>query len=173
MKKNFFITGPPGVGKTTLIRELAGRLKDRHPAGFYTAEIREKGVRQGFELISLEGRRSLLSHVQIKSAQKVSKYGVDVPGFEAFLDGLSLLERKVGVIIIDEIGKMECFSRRFKELAVEALNSDQPVIATIAAKGDAYIERLKKRADVRLFQVTRSNRDELVDKILAELESQR
>ena len=60
MKKNILITGLPGIGKTTLIRRLYEELKDTHPVGFYTGEIRENGVRKGFELISLDGRRGLL-----------------------------------------------------------------------------------------------------------------
>lgn len=55
--KNILITGMPGVGKTTLIKRLSEELKDYHPVGFYTAEIREEGVRKGFELIGLDGRR--------------------------------------------------------------------------------------------------------------------
>ena len=62
IKKNFLITGLPGVGKTTLIKKLSEKLKHLHPAGFYTEEIREAGQRKGFELISLDGKRGLLSH---------------------------------------------------------------------------------------------------------------
>jgi Cdc6-like AAA superfamily ATPase len=58
IKKNLLITGLPGVGKTTLIRKLSEELKDLHPAGFYTQEIREEGVRKGFELISLDGEHT-------------------------------------------------------------------------------------------------------------------
>ena len=57
VKKNILITGLPGTGKTTLIRRLSENLKDNHPAGFYTGEIGEKGVRQGFELTSLDGKK--------------------------------------------------------------------------------------------------------------------
>ncbi len=57
VKKNLLVTGLPGVGKTTLIKKLSEALKDFHPVGFYTEEIRERGERKGFELISLEGKK--------------------------------------------------------------------------------------------------------------------
>ena len=55
--KKILITAPPGIGKTTLSKKLEWELADLHPAGFYTEEIRENGIRKGFELISLSGRR--------------------------------------------------------------------------------------------------------------------
>jgi len=82
IKKNLLITGLPGVGKTTLIKKLSEALKGFHPIGFYTEEIREEGVRGGFELIDLDGRRGLLSHRDIRSPYKVGQYRVDIKGFE-------------------------------------------------------------------------------------------
>ena len=110
-QKNVLITGLPGVGKTTAVISLANALKDLHPAGFYTSEIREGGLRQGFELIGLDGRKSILSHVNIHSPHRVSRYGVDIKGFDAFLNTLKFGNRETGLIIIDEIGTMECYSR--------------------------------------------------------------
>jgi nucleoside-triphosphatase len=169
--KNILITGIPGIGKTTLIRKLSEELKDLHSVGFYTAEIREKGVRKGFELISLDGRRGILSHTDIKSHYRVSKYGVDVKGFEDFLESIPFLDPKTALIIIDEIGKMECFSDKFKRLLKEILDSDKLVIATIATKGDGLITEIKKRDDVRLFEMTHGNRNTLLSEILKEVMS--
>ncbi len=78
IKGNILITGIPGVGKTTLIKKLADALKNFHPAGFYTEEIREDGIRKGFALIGCDGRREVLSHTDIKSPYRVGKYKVDL-----------------------------------------------------------------------------------------------
>ena len=88
-KKNLLITGLPGVGKTTLIKKLSEALKSLHPVGFYTEEIRERGERKGFEIISLEGKKGLLSHKEIRSPYKVGQYKVDIKGFEDFIDSIS------------------------------------------------------------------------------------
>lgn len=165
-KKNILITGIPGIGKTTLIRKLSEELKDFHPVGFYTAEIRERGIRKGFELISLDGRKGLLSHGEIKSLFRVSKYKVDIEGFENFLGTLLFLDPQTGLIIIDEIGKMECLSGKFNKRIQEILDSQKLVIATIALRGGGLIAEVKKRDDVKLFEVVQSNRDTLVSEIL-------
>jgi nucleoside-triphosphatase len=167
---NILITGLPGVGKTTLIKNIVEALKDLHPVGFYTEEIREEGTRKGFELISLDGRRGLLSHTDIQGPHRVGKYKVDVKGFEAFLGSIPLLTPSTRLVIIDEIGKMECFSERFKECLIECLNSEKWVIATIALKGSGIIEEIKKRKDVKLFEITQGNRNSLLPDILSEVE---
>jgi nucleoside-triphosphatase len=167
---NILITGLPGVGKTTLIKNIVEALKDLRPVGFYTAEIREGGIRKGFELISLDGRKGLFSHTDIQSPHRVGKYKVDVKGFEAFLGSIPLLKPSTRLVIIDEIGKMECFSERFKECLIECLNSEKWVIATIALKGSGIIEEIKKRKDVKLFEITQGNRNSLLPDILSEVE---
>ena len=81
------LTGLPGVGKTTLVRRVVDSLPDLHPAGFYTAEIRERGQRRGFRAVGMDGSEGLLAHVEIPGVHRVGRYGVDVEGFERFLDG--------------------------------------------------------------------------------------
>jgi len=167
--KNLLITGLPGMGKTTLIRKLYEALKDFHPVGFYTTEIREKGMRKGFELVNLEGKKGVLSHVDIKSRYRVGRYKVDVSGFEDFLDGITFLDPSSALIMIDEIGKMECLSTQFDRMMKEVLDSEKRVIATIALKGGGLIAEVKQRRDVKLFEITPSNRDILFSEILEEI----
>ena len=169
MKKNLLVTGLPGVGKTTLIKKLAEALKSLHPAGFYTEEMREGGERKGFELVSLEGKKELLSHKGIQSAYRVGQYKVDIKGFQDFLDSISFFSPLARLIIIDEIGKMECLCDRFIKLLGEILDSEKWVIATIALKGTGSTEKIKKRQDIRLFEITQKNRDALVSEILKEV----
>jgi nucleoside-triphosphatase len=166
MPNNVLITGVPGVGKTTLVKKICVALKERHPVGFYTAEIRKEGVRKGFELVDLDSRRAILSHVEINSTCCVGKYGVDVAGFDAFLDSIPFFATETDLIVIDEIGKMECFSSRFGSVLERVLNSETLVIATIAIKGSGIIAEAKDRKDVKLFQITRKNRDSILQEIV-------
>jgi nucleoside-triphosphatase len=168
---HLFITGLPGVGKTTLIRELVTRLAEFGPAGFYTEEIRnEQGIREGFRLVTLCGSQRVLSHVQQPGPYRVSRYGVDVAGFERLLEELDLRRLPAPLIVIDEIGKMECFSRRFVDVVTLLLDGPKTLVATIALKGEGFIRQVKQRPDCRLVTVTRENRDRLPDELASELQ---
>jgi len=167
---NILITGVPGVGKTTLITRLCDALKESTVAGFFTIEIREEGMRKGFKLIGLDGREALLSHVEIRSRFRVGKYGVDVRGFEEFLDAIDLEGSSAAIIVIDEIGKMECYSAKFRQLIGCLQDSRKIVIATIAIKGDGFISQIKQRPDAQLFEMTSGNRDSLVSDVMGQVE---
>jgi nucleoside-triphosphatase len=169
-KKHILITGHPGVGKTTLIRGLTGHIKYRNPVGFYTAEIRQGGIRKGFELIGLTGNRGLLAHTDVRSSYRVGRYGVDVAGFESFLDSLALLDPLSQIIIVDEIGRMECFAEKFRKIIRDILISDKLLVATVALKGSGLIAEIKKRKDILLFEITMNNRDSLITDILKVIE---
>ena len=172
MASHILITGLPGVGKTTLIRELTKCLTEFNPAGFYTEEIRnEQGIREGFRLVTLCGSQLVLSHVSHPGPNRVSRYGIDVQGFERLLEELDLRHSPAPLIIIDEIGKMECFSRRFIDDVTALLNSSKRLIATIALKGEGFIRQVKQRPDCRLVTVTRENRDRLASDLVAEVQS--
>ena len=169
IKKNLLIAGLPGVGKTTLIKKLSEALKDFHPVGFYTEEIREGGEREGFKLISLDGKKGLLSHKDLRSPNIVGRYKVDIKSFEDFLDSIPFFNPLTHLIIIDEVGKMECLSDQFKRLLKEILDSGKWVIATIALKGSGLIAEVKERKDVQLFEITKGNRESLFSEILKEV----
>ena len=62
-------------------------------------------------------------------------------------------------MVVDEIGKMECFSRLFKETLLEVLSSANLVIGSVAIKGDRFIQSIKKRDDVSLVSITEKTRD--------------
>lgn len=165
-KKNIFLTGLPGSGKTTVITGLAGLLGDR-ASGFYTAEIRRKGRREGFEVVTLSGKRAVLAHVNFVSSLRVGRYGVDPESLREAVSELKLdLTRKEPkCLLIDEIGKMELFNPEFREAVLAALNSSFPVVATILAKPHPFCDALKRRRDVRLIEVNRANREKLPEEL--------
>jgi nucleoside-triphosphatase len=160
------ITGRPGTGKTTFVRRVLEHLQPVNAVGFFTTEIRSRGKRLGFELRSLKGERRILAHVDIESAARVGKYGVDTDGFEEFLAGLDLSGTGVELVVIDEIGKMELLSRRFQNRIVDLLNSDTPLLATIALQGGGLIQGIKERENVFVVEITPHNRDRLLYEIL-------
>lgn len=165
MKRHLLVTGLPGTGKTTLLVRLARFFAEIHPAGFYTEEIREGGERKGFGLTGLDGTQGMLSHVDFRGAHRVGRYGVDLAGFEAFLERLDLPSSPSPIVFIDEIGRMECLSPRFRELVRELLDSGKTVVATIARKGEGMIAEVKERTDCELVEVTPANRERLAEEL--------
>ncbi|XP_019062720.2 cancer-related nucleoside-triphosphatase isoform X5 [Fukomys damarensis] len=89
MARHVFLTGPPGVGKTTLIRKASELLQSSGVPvdGFYTEEVRQGGRRTGFDVVTLSGARGPLSRVGSepqpgKRDYRVGQYVVDLTSFE-------------------------------------------------------------------------------------------
>jgi nucleoside-triphosphatase len=162
-RKTILLSGRPGVGKTPVIKRLADLLSNRAIAGFCTGEIREAGQRRGFGATTFSGGSGVLAHVGLKSRQRVGRYGVDVAAFEQLV--LPELSQPCDLMLIDEIGKMECFSTRFVEVVRGLLDGPTPVIATIAASGAGFIAEVKRRPDVEIWQVTREGREEMPQRL--------
>ncbi len=162
------LTGRPGCGKTTVIEKTVGRL-GRIAGGFSTREIRVKGRRVGFLVTDLHtGKEGVLAHVNRKGPPRVSKYGVDLSEFERIgVEALHDALRRDGCIVIDEIGKMELFSQAFQHAVTGVIDSDHPVLGTIASFRHPFLSTLRRRDDVEIIEVTTSNRDGLPDQLLA------
>jgi nucleoside-triphosphatase len=159
MKKNIFLTGAPSSGKTTVIKKVIEGLSV--PAnGFYTEEERIEGRRVGFRMSTLDGKTGYLAHQDIESPFHIRRYGVSIENIEN-IAAPSIAPSEKNIIILDEIGKMECFSEVFKKAAASALDSPNIVIGTITFGGSDFILEVKKREDVEITEVTSENRNEL------------
>jgi len=170
-KREILLTGMPGIGKTTIIRKLAAALGAGNVRGFFTEEVRVAGRRRGFRVVTLDGREGRLADVDFRSPHRVSKYGVDVAGFESLaLPVLAGAERDpTAIFLIDEIGKMECFSDAFVRATRELFDRGSTVVATVARRGGGFIAEMKHRPDVEILEVTRANRDTLHTQIVDRL----
>ena len=157
MRKNILLTGRPGVGKTTVIRRVVEQLEDWKACGFYTQELRQSGRRIGFRVVALDGREGRLAEVGLGSPHSVGRYGVDVESFECVALP-ALIIPQADLIVIDEIGKMECFSPAFQQAARRALDGPVPVLGTIGQGGGPFMRSVRRRRDVQLMEVTRANR---------------
>jgi len=170
-KQAYFLSGRPGSGKTTVIKEVLS-LDGRSAGGFYTEEIRVKGVREGFRIITLEGDSAILAHVGISSPYSIGRYGVDIGSIEdVAIPALREAISKKDILIIDEVGKMELLSPSFESAVVEVLESGKKVMGTIMLGSHPWVDRLKERPEVGIALVTRFNHAEVIDKVMDWLKS--
>jgi nucleoside-triphosphatase len=168
--RNLLVTGKPGVGKTTLIEGVVEKLRGSlRLAGFTTTELRDRdGERVGFAIVTVGGERGELARVGFPGKARVGRYGVNVEEFER-LALPEIRRRDAELIVIDEIGKMECASGRFRRAVEDALDRPVDVLATIGISHLPFFEALRARPDIELLTLTERNRDRLVDEVCARL----
>jgi len=162
---SLLLTGRSGIGKTTVLRAAAQKLARLHLVGFYTEEIRENRERLGFRLVTFAGEHAIIAHVRLPPP-RVSKYGVDVATVDRFAAELAHARAPSAVYLIDEIGKMECMSEAFVDGVRRLLENRRTLVATVAQRGGGFIDEVKRRRDVELWQVTPTTRDTLPDRIV-------
>lgn len=156
------ITGAPGTGKTTIIKRLSESISLKK--GFYTEEVRERGARVGFDVITFDGKRWPLSRMGPK-APRVGRYHVFVQEFE---DGLkSLFENDINpyfFYLIDEVGGMELLSKKFTSFIRLLFESKCNIIATSGKIKNEVVVHVKRKSDC-VLEVSRSNRNQMFEQI--------
>jgi nucleoside-triphosphatase len=168
------LEGRPGVGKTTIALRLIEILQaDGLPVtGFVTREVRgEGGRRLGFEIETVDGRHGLLAHVDLRGGPRVGRYGVALEDLERLC--VPLLEHADGgsIVVVDELGKMELASARFRDAVTGVLARPLPLVATVHAFAHPFTDALKRHASVTTVPVTRGNRDALAPELAARVGS--
>ena len=165
------LTGRPGCGKTTLIKRVVNNLPQR-AGGFYTEEIRDRGTRVGFKIVTLDGDEVVFAHVALKTSERVGKYRLDRSALEAV--GVKAIREAVQaqrLVVIDEIGPMEIRSAIFRDAVNKALDSEVPVLATIFGRSLPFTDAIKSRPDVTLIEVRPDNRERLVSKLSGRIQA--
>ena len=173
MSVNIFLTGKPGIGKTTIIQKFIRRYP-LSAGGFFTCEIREHGVRVGFTIEAIrswihedhdgsgEKYHAVMAHINSLSTYRVGRYGVNISAIEKV--GITALRegmKRAKIIIIDEIGRMEMYSTLFQKEVKNVLDCPLPVLGVIQMKRNPFLDSIRKRDDVTVIQVTLDNRDAL------------
>eukprot|EP01063_Lacrimia_lanifica_P014722 TRINITY_DN21285_c0_g1_i1.p1 TRINITY_DN21285_c0_g1~~TRINITY_DN21285_c0_g1_i1.p1 ORF type:complete len:216 (+),score=70.18 TRINITY_DN21285_c0_g1_i1:50-649(+) len=183
------ITGVPGVGKTTLfkqlLKEVSGKVGSSSVRGFYVDEERPSGGggRVGFNLVTIpDGRTARLARLAKDDPNpalpKVGRWCVYVNDLEhtalpvvsevahaASQDGAPL-----SVLMVDEIGKMELLSAEFRTLLGRLLARPPPnlyIICIIALKGQGLVGEAKRLPNVDVVEVTAANRDSVYKSLAA------
>ncbi|MCS7110130.1 MAG: NTPase [Candidatus Caldarchaeum sp.] len=160
------LTGRPGVGKTTAMIRVAELLARDGVglAGFYSREVREAGVRVGFELVDIvSGDVYELAWAKEGRGLRVGKYLVNVTNVEKMARQLvAEISGKCDAVLVDEVGPMELLSRGFVDAVETILHSGKPSLFTVhyAAK-HPLVTKLKQLAGPNLFTIDFQNRDRI------------
>jgi len=167
MPNNYFISGMPKSGKTTLLGKLVERLKERglKVGGFLSPEDKMHGARTGFRVQDIDSGKSVRLAALDIDGPKVAKYHVDMKSFDSLVAPILRNHPKYDIIIIDEIGRMEMKSTKFQDLLEELLESPTPLIASLHRD---YIDDYAAWGEV-LF-LTPSNRGRVLMDLLRKAE---
>jgi nucleoside-triphosphatase len=173
LSRVWVVTGPPGVGKSTVVSKVILRLKSAGVivGGCVTAEERERGVRVGFQIKDLtDGKTGELASVAGRMGPRVGKYRVNLVDLAAV--GASGLERAAAVsemIVIDELGPLELVSPDFRRAVAKCVDSEKPILAVLHERmEDDLLIRIRGEA-VKTFSLTVESRDSAAEELVGEL----
>ena len=153
----FFLTGAVQTGKSTAIRRFLCANSAISAGGFLTVSIPTDA---GFDVFivppvwtpddltpdALVGRRG----------------GIYEKHPESFNGrGCALLAKgECGVLLMDELGRMELDAHAFRAAVLAAVNSGTPVLGVIKPEHNAFLDEVRAQSGVELFQLTKENREE-------------
>lgn len=165
--KKAFITGRPGVGKSTVLKEVIVILKNNRwkIGGITCPEIRKNGKRIGFEVIDVASNsRGILASVDFFGGPKVGKYCVNLEDLEKIaIPAIMKSIEELDLTIIDEIGPMELKSKKFYELILDVLKSNKSIIAVLHK---SLVKEFSIRfPNIKIFEVDETNRTYIAKEI--------
>ena len=142
MKKHLFLTGPSGIGKTTIIRQALGSAAG-YAGGFITERVADgDGSVEGFDLYPAAAAIGHDGFVGLRFLD----LGTTPPwkDNEVFRESAAQMLREAGFypfVMLDEIGGFEMLIPQFRNELAQLLNSDAPIIGVI--KGAENAEELR------------------------------
>jgi nucleoside-triphosphatase len=165
------LEGRSGIGKTTVARRLLTLLQEAGlpVGGFTTGELRAGGRREGFLVEAASGTQARLAHVDLPGPPRVGRYGVDLAAFERVALPALRTPGIGGVVVVDELGKMELASTAFRDAVMQLLERDVTVVATVHQARHPFTDALRRRPDIRVVRVTEATRDALPEQLVDRL----
>lgn len=171
MAQSYLLTGSPGIGKTTAIEKIIKGVGRKSCGGFYTRALYAAQERYGFQIVTLDGLSGVFADVAYTNAtHRLGKYGIDL----SFLEDMALSALAHALmfslfVVVDEIGPMQMCSPLFKPAVERVLKSPVPLLGTIQAESDPWVDEIKRRHNVILYELTQENRDDVPNIVIERL----
>ena len=168
---NLLLSGLPRVGKTTVVQKLLA-IFERDFGGYYTQAL-EKTERSDYRLVTVAGRER---HPSLRPLIRQ----FDVPNLVGLRPD-ELRDRAprrpaagpghYPLVVIDEVGRLETWVPEVRDAVRSCLDADPIVVATIPARPRAlptavdlgFLDEIRARDDVEIFEVTEGNRAALAE----------
>lgn len=164
-RKHIFLTGEKQVGKSTALRKALERLGVK-VEGFCTLPYQIEGCTKGFYLHSLNKMDEYEndSPICIRVGEKKNK---SIPETYETLGVKILKELKGdGIVLLDEIGKLENKAFLFQQEVFKCLDKQKQVVGVLQKTNATLVEAISKRDDVVVLTVTKENRDKIPQEII-------
>jgi nucleoside-triphosphatase len=165
------ITGLPGAGKTKTLLRVIDMLgaEELKIGGMINEPIADGRRKVGFSVRNITTTESqIFAHTGIESKIMDGKIGVDLSKFESVaVNAIRDACETCDIIVIDEVGKVEVESQPFIDAVKFALDAGKPMILTLHKKSrNPLLQDIRRRDDVRILEVTPTNRNLLPHKII-------
>ena len=181
IKNNIFLTGSPGVGKTTIIENVITSLS-LNPEGFMVCREEKRGKWTKFFLLSanqyFKGEyyqgRSNKDYEEIFPDDRAVFVWRDYPGPEWNINkeafnkfGVKLLNNVdiKDLVIMDELGRFELKADKFQKRVIEILKSPTPVFGVLKNEHNVFLDKIRVIPEVDIYQVTETNRDNIYKRV--------
>ena len=179
--KNILLTGQPKAGKSYTLSKLIESFqknKNIKIKGMLTNELTFAGTRVGIKIKDIKKEEEELFAIKFFKNDKynpsnlktLGNYQIDTEALDRIALPIFNNLENCNLLIIDEIGRMELESEKFKKEIEKVFNISKSenfvILATVPIKDDVnFVEELKNRNDTELIELSRENRDDVFKNI--------
>ncbi len=161
------ITGPRGIGKSTLISKIITEL-NQPVWGFYT----QKDTLQFRETFGNPVYIFPAGEPRLQTAANIVGYCNEqrshpIPEhFDLFARAHLHNPPTDRLIVMDEIGSMESKATEFRDSILRILDGPTPVLAAVKDKDTAFLMQIRNHPGCKCFYISEKNRDTLMKDVL-------
>jgi len=163
---HIFLSGEPGVGKSTIIKKT---LSDLHiqPGGFIT--ISDNYTREGISDVYIQAADT--NEAILSPENRIGRrYGNGLwASFPEIFDtiGIDLLNKvDHSLILMDELGFMENNAISFQNKVLEKLDQKVPVLGVLKPKRLPFLEKVRNHPQVTILEISTENRNDQLKTLL-------